>query len=671
MKTYIIKNVDCENCARKIETYVKKRFNAQSVEINLVAGKISIEIDEIDIEQLNLAINEIEPGVVVLEKGQHHDHDHDDVNDRKMLLELIISSIIFVFAIIFSNDLLFILSYVIIGYKVVFKAFKNMINKQFFDEFFLMSLATLAAITIGELPEATTVMLFYSVGEYIQTKAFSQTKQNISELEAMKVRSVSKLVDGNTVSVKPSELIPGDIIIIAPGEKLCVDAKLLDSEHYFNTLILTGESMPIIKHVNDEVLAGSIVETTAAKFEVINTEADSTISKLIDLITYASSKKTKSESFVTKFSRVYTPIVVFIALGLLVLLPLLGVPFDEALYRSITILVISCPCALVVSVPLGYVVAIGKLAQHQILVKGSIAIDKLKDIKLVATDKTGTLTNGDFKVVEFKNHSQYPDEYIHEVVYGGEFNQTHPIATSLVKYTKDFGKQEHIKSIVNEGFGISFTYDELNVEIKKAQNNEVTSSSYVYFNEILVAQYNLEDSIKAESYDLVSGLSKRGIDLMMLTGDNQVVAESVANKLQIHPENVYANLLPADKLNIVEEKLENNNVLFVGDGLNDAAVIKISTVGVSMGLTGSSLAIENSDVVISNDKIDSILTAITISDKTNRIIIQNITFAIVVKLIFIVLGIFGFTTMWEAVFSDVGVTILAIFNALRIRRINR
>lgn len=671
-RTYKIKNIDCENCARKLEKYILEKFDLEQVTINMMSEKIIIKGKKVKPEDIERVANEIESGIVVTSLDAEENHeDNDEHEQHKELVKLLLSGAFFALGIAYQYDVLFILSYVIIGYRVVWMALKNISKLQFFDEFFLMSLATIAALAINELPEAAAVMLFYSVGEYIQERSLAKTKASITTLEALRVKEVSKVVNGEVVKVKPSALVIEDEIIVEAGEKVGVDCTLLEERASFNTAHITGESKPVQKKNGQEVLAGSIAESSAVHLKVLREENNSTIAKLIELITYADSRKTKTELFITRFSKIYTPIVCLIALLLVIFLPpIFGMPLEDAVYRAVTLLVISCPCALVLSVPLGYVAAIGRLAQEKILVKGSNAIDRLTKLTLIATDKTGTLTTGKFSVSKFENLSSMPDAKIHEMMYAGERWQTHPIAKSIVEYTKQFGSDDSIKSEVVPGVGIRFNYNNDVVEVKKFDEENLTDSiSAVYVNGALSAKYYLSDTVKESSYVLVNSLREMGIKLSMLTGDNNASASKVADSLGLDKAQVHANLMPDDKLTIVENELNKGEVVgFVGDGINDAAVIKRSDIGISMGVGGSALAIENSDIVISNDEIGGIIEAITVSKKATKIIKQNIVLAIIVKILFIVLGVFGYTTMWEAVFSDVGVTLIAIANSLRIRR---
>ncbi len=658
MKVYTIKNIDCENCAQKVADHIVKSMDVSQARINIVNEKLVLD-KAVDLDQLAQVIAQVEDGVLVYEKNAHvHE---EEVNDH-ILTKLIISGILFGLGLILSSSLLLIISYLIIGTGVIIKAVKNIAKGKFFDEFFLMSIATLAAILINELPEAVAVMLFYNVGEYIQSVSLARSRANLSALESMQVKDVT-LVDGQVV--KPSELNIGDEYQVLPGEVVCVDSLVTSDVAYFDMSSLTGETKPVKLKRSSEVLAGSIMLNEGNTLKVNKLLEDSTITKLIDLINYAAIKKTKSESFVTRFSKVYTPIVVGIALLIVVLSPLFGIEFNDAVYRAITILVVSCPCALVLSVPLGYVVAIGSLAKVNVLVKGSQAIDNLRKIKVFVTDKTGTLTNGEFEVVEFENLSTYDEAYLNPVVHALEVKQTHPIAKSIAKYTASQNPLD-IESTYLEGVGVSGDYDGHKFIIKKYKSDKVLTSSGLYIDDELAAIYHLQDQIKPSSYELINKLKKANIKTIMLTGDNDQVASDVALKLGL--DEFEAGLMPEDKLSFVQKyKSQEAPVMFVGDGINDAAVIKVSDVGVAMGISGSYIAIDNADMVISDDDMAKVDIAIKVSQKADAIIKQNIIFAIVVKLVFILLGIVGITTMWEAVFSDVGVTLIAILNSLRIK----
>lgn len=667
MKTYLIKNVDCSSCATKIENHITKTTGAEQVTINLISNKLLISDEKISAKQLTTIANQVEDGVVISEQGHEH-HEHQATNSK--LIILIIGFILFGVALVTQTKWLYLIGYAVVGFPVIKLAVKNILRLQFFDEYFLMTIATLAAIGIDQWSEALAVMLFYSVGEYIQARTLDKTKLSISRLAELNVRNANLVLNQEVVEVPASQLKIGDVILVASGERIAVDAKLLSDFGSIDTSHISGESEPQTINSGSVAYGGSVNCGDEILLEVVATANDSMIAKLIELVTYADSKKTKTEQFMTRFSKIYTPIVVAMAASIVIFFPLVfGITYDDAIYRAVTLLVISCPCAFVLSVPLGYVVTIGRLAKKHVLVKGSMAIDRLKDINVLAVDKTGTLTTGQFAVTEFINNSNYDDGFIHGLINNAEANVSHPIARSLVKYTQKFAgyEVEEIKQIA--GVGITFIYKGVNYRVEKGQSNRSVTVSNLIENDVVIASYIMQDQIKPEVVGMVDKLDELGVELIMLTGDNPVVANSVAAQIGLKSSQVYSNLLPADKLKIVEQQIEAGKVTaFIGDGLNDAAVIKRSDLGVAMGARGSELSIDSSDVVISDDKISKIVDAIYISKYSNKIIKQNIVLAFVVKILFISLGIFGITTMWEAVFSDVGVTLIAIANSMRIRR---
>ncbi len=670
MRTYIIDNVDCESCARKIEKHIEKNTEASEVHIDLIASKLLIDDEKVSGEQLTMIANQVEDGVVI------HNKNNQEIKEEAKtdieLLKMIISFVMLITGFLFKIPILYLIGYVIVGYSVVRLAFKNMINRQFFDEYFLMTVATFAAISIGELSEALAVMLFYSVGEYIQGKTLDKTKASITSLAKLNNRSANLIVDDSIKVVSVESLRIGDLIKVTQGERVAVDSKLKSSQTYVDTSHISGESKPVILNRDDIVYGGSVNIGDQAVFEVIATSDNSMVAKLIELVTYAQSKKTNTEKFITRFSKIYTPIVVLLAALLVIVLPLgFGLPVEEAVYRAVTLLVISCPCAFVLSVPLGYVIAIGHLAKIKILVKGSMAIDRLKDINVLAVDKTGTITTGNFEVTQFINKSKYPDQFIHQIVNGAESDIVHPIAKSLVKYTSQYGivEVQGVKQL--PGLGLKFEVQGRVMQLVKADEELTATVSNLIENGKIIATYILEDEIKPNSKQFIQNLKDSNVNVLMLTGDNKQVANHVGEQIGLSSANVYGKLMPEDKLTIVEEQIAKGKVVaFAGDGLNDAAVIKRSDVGIAMGITSSEISVDSSDVVISDDRIEKIATAIKVSKYTNKIIKQNIIFAFTVKVIFIVLGMFGITTMWEAVFSDVGVTLIAIANSMRIKRNN-
>lgn len=667
MKVYNIKNVDCEVCAQKIENHIKTKTNLETVNINLISSKLVINDTSLDSKHLTRLANQVESGVIISDSRDFEEED----NKKDYRLAMMLTSFgLLLIALIFQMPVFNLIGYLIVGLPVIILAFKNMRQRQFFDEYFLMTLATFAAIGIGEWSEALAVMLFYSVGEYIQDKTLDKTKMSITSLTKLGVR-LANLVDGDKVlTTDIDQLQIGNIVRVASGEKVPVDCQIISGIGLFDTSHLSGEAEPQEIEKGNIVYGGSINCGDIIDLQVVATSDDSMIAKLTDLVTYADGKKTKTEAFITRFSKIYTPIVVALALLIVILFPpLFGITQSDAIYRAVTLLVISCPCAFVLSVPLGYVVAIGTLSKNHILVKGALAIDRLNKLTTLAVDKTGTVTTGDFEVVEFINSSNYDDRFINDLVASAEEHIVHPIASSLSKYAKGEKILKISELKVSSGHGINFSYNNKQYKLVKAETNSGYTVSNLYEDNKILATYKMQDTIKPGIKKFISDIRKRGIDVLMLTGDNRLVAHAVAEEVDLSKDKVYASLLPEDKLTIVEERINSGEVVsFIGDGLNDAAVIKRSDLGIAMGASGSELSIESSDVVISNDDITSVVYAIDVSQKANRIIKQNIGFAFFVKIIFIILGIIGITTMWEAVFSDVGVTLLAIINSMRIKR---
>lgn len=667
MKTYLIKNVDCDHCARKIEEHLKKKTGAEKLSINLISNKLLIDGVDVDGKELTRLANQVEDGVkIYLETEEEIEK---SVNWE--IIRIISSFVFLIFGFVFDKNLFYMIGYVVVGYPVIKLALKNMTQKQFFDEYFLMAIATIAAISINQYQEALAVMLFYTIGEYVQAKTLDKTKSTITELAKLNVRNALLIKDGSTYEVDIDELQVGDLIKVVSGERIPVDCIVNSELAYVDTSHISGESVPQKLQNGEQVYGGSVNVGDELILKVYAKANDSMIAKLIDLVTYADEKKTKTEQFITRFSKVYTPIVVALALLIVIFFPLvLNVSLEDAVYRAVTLLVISCPCAFVLSVPLGYVVAIGRLAKNHILVKGSNAIDSLKKINMIAVDKTGTITTGLFAVSKFENTSNYPDSYLNSLVLSAEQNITHPIAKSLSKYANgsEILEIENLKQIA--GVGLTFEYNQHLYSIEK-KNTEINATvSVLKEDEQEIAMYVLNDEIKPEALKLKEKLSNLKVELLMLTGDNQSVATDVGNKLGLRASNVYAQLMPEDKLKIVENKIEEGNkVAFIGDGLNDAAVIKRSDLGIAMGSRGSEISIDSADMIISDDKVEKVVDAIKVGKYTSKIIKQNITFAFIIKILFIVLGIFGITSMWEAVFSDVGVTLIAIANSMRIKRI--
>ena len=589
------------------------------------------------------------------------------------LIRIIISIVLLVLGMIFNENIyLLVISYVFISKEVYFNAFKNIREGKIFDENFLMIIATLGAFYIGEYPEAVLVMLLFSIGEYLSDLAVDNSKKAIVEL--MDLRS-DKINLKNVGITDVSNAKIGDIFVVAPGEKVALDGIVIKGESHLDTSSLTGEAVPRAVYKNSDVLSGTINLEGVLEVKATKTFETSTASKIIEILEKSEEKKTKTEKFITKFSKVYTPIVVLLAVFIVIIPTILGGNFNTWLYRALEMLVISCPCALVISVPLGYFSGIGKCSKEGILVKGSNILDDLVNVNTIIFDKTGTITEGVFEVTKIVSKNKKDDELL-ILAAAAESNSNHPIATSIKKaYGKEIkSKITNVKEI--SGAGISCTIDKDNVlvgnkrflednKIDIEENKELGTIVYVAKNKKLLGFIVISDKIKTNAKKSLDKLRSDGIsNLVMLSGDDEEVVNIISKKLNL--DKAYGNLLPQDKVNILEEYKKYNKTAFVGDGINDAPVIKCADVGIAMGGIGSDATIEASDIVLMKDDLSRLADAIKISKITKKIVMSNIIFAIMFKVIMLILAILGITPIWLAVFADVGVTIISVFNSLRI-----
>ncbi len=615
-----------------------------------------------------------------------HSHEHEKSNFFEYIFTLI-GTIIFVIAILLNNEnisfFMYILSYVLIGYEIVLNAVKRLFKKDMFDENFIMTIATLGAFFIGEYKEAIAVLLFYKVGEFLQDRAVDNSKKKIKSVLDIRANYANVKKDNKIERVDPKNVKIGDIIVIKNGERVALDGVVIKGKTELDMSSLNGESMPKSVKENDEILSGSVNIGSIIEVRVTSTFENSTVSQIIDLIENANKGKSKTEKFITRFAKVYTPIVTILALAILIILPLLfNVSFYDALTRACTFLVVSCPCALVISVPLGFFVGIGTCSKRGILVKGSNYLDILNKVDAIVFDKTGTLTKGVFSISNIETlSSKYTKEDIIEYIAHLEYFSNHYIAKSILNSFEgsiDAKRVEKYKEIA--GYGIRANLDKLDVlcgnyklmqkEKIDLQNQDVEGTViYLAIEKELVGYIVLSDEIKEESFKIVENLNNIGkYDVYMLTGDNKKTAEHVANKLNI--SNVHSSLLPKDKANILEKiKKSHEKVVYVGDGINDSPVLALADIGISMG-KGSDIAIETSDIVLMTDNPIRIIDAIKISKKTKRIVMENITFAIIVKVLFLIFSGLGILGMWFAVFADVGVALIAIINSFRIFKYN-
>lgn len=628
-----------------------------------------------------------------------HDHGHDHGGDSSLKQEAIVSAIVLVLLVlgsIFEEALhntpfhsaeyvVFISAYLLSGWSVLKTAGRNILHGRVFDEMFLMTIATLGAIAIHKLPEAVGVMLFYKVGELFQDLALSRSKRSIQSLLEIRPDSANLKTDSGIQTVSPEVVNIGDIILVKPGEKIPLDGEILDGNSMVDTAALTGESMPRSLGLSDTVLAGMINQSGLLTIQVTKLFGESSISRILDLVQNASSKKAQSEKFITQFARQYTPIVVILSLAIALIPPLVipGANSADWIYRALILLVISCPCGLVISIPLGYFGGIGGAAKRGILVKGSTFLDTLAEVKAIAFDKTGTLTEGIFQVAEIVPQPGFTSDQLLKIAAIAESNSNHPIAQSL---RKAYGKRINESTLSNyteiAAHGIQVTLGNQQIlagndRLMHRENivhntcNVVGTVVHIAIDRVYSGYIVIADQAKPDALNAIRQLKGLGIEkILMLTGDSEAVAQKVAQELAV--DSYQSELLPEDKVSAIEQLLKvfksQGKVAFVGDGINDAPVIARADVGIAMGGLGSDAAIETADVVLMTDSPIKVAEAIQIARRTKAIVWQNIIMAMTIKAAVIVLGIFGLATMWEAVFADVGVALLAIANSTRVLR---
>lgn len=695
-----LEGLSCANCALKIENKILQIEGVTFASVNFANQNMIVESDlEIDVVQLNKKLinvsKTIEPDIELIfkqdvenTKTDNDEHDNNDFSLRIQLFKLLVGGGLFAIGLIFEFEtnielIIFLLSYIIVGGEIVIKAIKGIVSGQIFNENFLMSIATIGAFIIGEYPEGVAVMLFYLVGELFQDLAVDHSRKSIKKMMNIRPEYANLLRDNNIARVKPESVNIGEIIIVNPGEKIPLDGIVIDGSSMVDTAALTGESIPRELLVDDQAISGIINLNGVLTIRVNKSYEDSTVSKILDLVENASTRKAPTEKYISKFAAVYTPIVVFLALALAVLPPLLfqGESYNVWVYRALVFLVISCPCALVISIPLGFFGGIGGASKRGILVKGSNYLEALNDVEIVIFDKTGTLTKGVFTVTSSNPKEGFTEDELFEYAAYAENYSNHPIAKAILsKYKKTININRISEYKDLPGYGISLKIDNKNILVgnsklmikENVDFEEVkTNGSIIYVSSDLnfIGSIIVSDEIKIDSKQTIKELKKLGVKkTVMLTGDRKSVGEEIGKYLEI--DEVFSELLPTDKIDKFEQiestKSTKGKIIFVGDGINDAPVLARTDIGIAMGGLGSDAAIEAADVVIMTDEPSKIITAIKVAKKTRGIVYQNIILAMVVKGIFLVLGAFGIASMWEAVFADTGVALLAVFNALRV-----
>ncbi len=709
-KELMLDGLNCPVCATKIVKEVNKIPEIDRVDYNTVTGTLNIEssskLNAKMKDKIQKTVDGIETGVTVVideEKNknidvnakEHSFHSHISFNGKSMwrlgtgslfLALALIANFIPVITVLIPRWLIlifFVFSYILIGGSVVASSVRNILNGQIFDEKFLMTVATLGAFAIGEYPEAVAVMLFYMIGEILQDKAVRRSRNSIRELMDIKPDFANIKINNKIKKVSPEEVNTGEIIIVKPGEKIPIDGNIIEGKTMVDTSALTGESVPREIKPGDSVLSGMINKNGLITVRTTKKYSDSTVSRILDLVENASSKKSHTEKFITKFARYYTPAVVFTALAIAVIPPLFFTEavFSDWLYRALVFLVISCPCALVISIPLGFFAGIGRASRQGILIKGGNYLEALRKIEKVVFDKTGTLTQGKFAVSKVVTVNRYTEKEVLKLAATAENHSTHPIAVSIKEEAAGKLENEIIKSYEEiSGYGVkvktadksitvgrSKFLEEESIDIKPV--NEEGTIVYVAVNNELAGYIVITDKIKKDAFSALNSLREMGIKkLLMLTGDRETVARRVAEKLKL--DKYYAQLLPDGKVNKMEEIINSSRnssrVAFVGDGINDAPVLARSDIGIAMGALGSDAAIEAADVVLMTDELKKLPEAVKIARGTGVIVWQNIILVLSVKAVVLVMGILGIASMWSAVFADVGVALLAVLNSVRI-----
>lgn len=680
---FYFKGLNCANCSAKIEDSIKKKDYVNSENYDFARQKMmissTIENREDLRDNLQNIIDSIEDGVSVVDSISDEKEESKSKNKELFKFGFTLIMLILLHFVKLNNYLNIILHaglYLLVGREVLFETFEKIKNKSFLDENFLMTIASLAAFFTGNYEEAVSVMLFYCVGEFLQDEAVDRSRDSITAALELKPEYANTIKGGNIAKVDPEDVLVGDVILIRPGEKIPLDGVVLKGTSEIDTSNITGESVPVVIDVNDEVVSGSVNISGALEVKVLKEYKQGTIANILDMVENASTKKAPVEKFITRFARYYTPTVVFLAVAIAIILPtIFNFTIKDAIYRACIFLVISCPCALVLSVPLGIFAGIGAMSKKAIFVKGGNLIEAISDIKTVVFDKTGTVTEGSFEITDVVELNSNRDEIL-KIAAIGEKRSTHPIAKAISKAYETEEEATDLKDL--GGKGISFRYNkddiligndkiliENNIEVPLSHKESTSVHVYVVKNKEVLGIILLNDKIKKDAKKDIKNLHDMGIKTVMLSGDREDIVRDVSNKLSI--EEYHGALLPLDKVDILEKIMENKDhkVAFVGDGTNDAPVLARADVGFSMG-SGSDIAVESSDVVLLKSELSKIVDAVNISKNTRRTVYENIALALILKLVVLIMGAFGYASMFMAVFADVGVALICILNSIRI-----
>ncbi|MFO7160510.1 MAG: heavy metal translocating P-type ATPase [[Clostridium] cellulosi] len=693
-KVIYLSGIDCNSCAEKIEEEVKKISGVKSANLDIATQRLTVEADDkgklpVVLRAIYQKIREMEPNVEISYTQDSKKTESADLKKQFKIISLIFGTALFVIGMVFTlpaavEFVLYLIAYLAVGGEILFKALRNIAKGQVFDENFLMSVATIGAFAIGEYPEGVAVMLFYQIGELLQDAAVDRSRKSISALMDIRPDYANLKIGDEIRRVAPEEAAVGDLIVVRPGERIPLDGRVVEGKSSLDMSALTGESLPRDVEAGSSVLSGSVNKTGLITVEVTSEYGESTVSKILNLVQNASSKKAPTENFITKFARIYTPVVVCTALALALIPPLVipGVHFAEWIKRGLIFLVISCPCAIVVSIPLCFFGGIGGASKNGILVKGSNFLEALNNVDTVVFDKTGTLTKGNFKVAEIKTANGFTEDEVLSLAAYAENYSNHPIAVSI---RESYGKEIDSRRISDyeelSGKGIRVKIDGKTVlagnsSLMKAENiacEKIMSPGtvvYIATDGKFAGYLVIADEIRPDSEKAIQELKAAGVKTAMLTGDSKAAGELVGKELDL--DQIYTELLPHQKVEQLERLSKaidgSGKLVFIGDGINDAPVLAQADVGIAMGGTGSDAAIEAADVVFMTDEPKKIVTAINIARRTHKIVWQNIIFALVVKAALLILGALGVANMWEAVFGDVGVTLIAVLNATRTMR---
>lgn len=710
-KKFTLKGLDCPHCSAEIENEVSNLDGVENASVNLIKQTLTVSADNYNgdlFEDICNIVHKHESDVVVTEgvgNSKHEadchgdtcgctdDDDDDEQSPKTRIIRLIVGAVFFIVGFVlfkvesvslFITLPVLVVAYLILGYDVVLRALRNILHGKVFDENFLMALSTVGAFAIGEYPEAVAVMLFYQIGEFFQDMAVDNSRKSISKLMDIRPDSATLMRGGELVTVHPADVKVGDTIVVRPGEKVPLDGEVLDGESSLDTCALTGESVPRTAKVGDHVLSGCICQSGVLTVKVEKEFGESTASKILDLVENATSKKAPAENFISKFAHYYTPIVVVCALLLAIVPGIVTGDWSEWIYRGFVFLVISCPCALVISVPLTFFGGLGAASRRGVLIKGSNYLEALNSLQNIVFDKTGTLTKGVFKVRDLESANGINDDELLTYAARAESFSNHPIAKSVVteyriKYGKDVDSEGLSDYTEISGHGVSVIENGKKVlvgnpklmnseNISFTENKSVGTKIYIAVDGTFAGSIVISDEIKEDSKKTIKELHELGIkNAVMLTGDNKTIADAVAKEIGI--DEYHAELLPQNKVEILEKIMGDTNssgkTAFVGDGINDAPVLARADIGIAMGALGSDAAIEAADVVLMTDEPSKLIDAVRIAGITKKIVMQNIIFALGVKLILLVLGALGIASMWLAIFGDVGVMIIAVLNSMR------